>query len=49
MKDAGFALTVIATFPKDVASVQQRIPYNDRVFVIDLLRLFDALRPTEEG
>jgi hypothetical protein len=47
IKDAGFALTVIATFEKDIASVQQRIPHNDRVLIIDLLRLFDSLRPTE--
>jgi hypothetical protein len=44
-KDAGFALTVIATFPKHVPSVQHLA--SDRVQVIDVLRLMDALRLTE--
>jgi hypothetical protein len=47
VKDAGFSLIVIATFAKDVASVQRRILSNDRVLLIDVLRLIDALRPTE--
>jgi hypothetical protein len=46
-KDAEFALTVIATFQKDIPSVQRRIPRNDQVIVIDVLRLLDALRTTE--
>jgi hypothetical protein len=44
-KDAGFALTVIATFAQDLPSVQHL--GADRVVVIDVLRLMDALRTTE--
>jgi hypothetical protein len=47
VKDAGFALTVITTFAKDVASVQRRISHNGQVILIDVLRLMDALRTTE--
>jgi hypothetical protein len=46
-RNSGFALTVIATFRQDLASLQRRIPHNDRVVIIDVLRLLDALRLPE--
>jgi hypothetical protein len=46
-RDAGFALTVIATLQQDLASLQRRMPHNDRVVIVDVLRLLDALRTTE--
>lgn len=48
-KDVGFALTVIATYAKDMPSVQHRISHNSEVKVINVLRLIDALRPTEKA
>jgi hypothetical protein len=44
-RDVGFALTVIATLPNSVPSVQHL--HTDHVIVIDVLRLLDALRTTE--
>jgi len=46
-RDAGFALTVIATLQQDLASLQRRMAHNDRVAIVDVLRLLDALRTTE--
>jgi hypothetical protein len=41
--DRGFALTIIATLGK-VAALQQRIGETERVVIVDVLRLLDALR-----
>lgn len=42
-RDAGFALTVIATLGK-IEELQQRIGETDRVVIVDVLRLLDQLR-----
>jgi len=45
-RNAGFALTVIATFGK-IEELQRTIGEKDRVVIVDVLRLLDALRTTE--
>jgi hypothetical protein len=47
VRDAGFALTIIATLEK-IEELQRTIGENDRVLIVDVLRLLDALRTTEE-
>lgn len=45
-RDTGFALTVIAVLGK-MQQLQRTIGDADRVLIVDVLRLFDALRTTE--
>lgn len=44
-RNHGFALTIIATLGK-TESLQQTIAENDRVVIVDVLQLMDALRET---
>ncbi|HEV7428789.1 MAG TPA: hypothetical protein VGQ46_20750 [Thermoanaerobaculia bacterium] len=44
-RDAGFALTVIATLGRHKLTAS----FGDRVVIVDVLRLLDALRTTEDG
>jgi hypothetical protein len=46
-RDTGFALTVIAVLGK-MQQLQRTIGDSDRVLIVDVLRLFDALRTTED-
>jgi hypothetical protein len=46
-RDAGFALTVIAILGK-TQQLQRTIGDADRVLIVDVLRLLDALRITED-
>jgi hypothetical protein len=47
-RNAGFALTIIAALGK-TDELQQMIGENERVVIVDVLRLLDALRATEEA
>lgn len=47
-RNDGFALTIIATVGKR-EELQRTIGERDRVVIVDVLRLLDALRTTEEG
>ena len=47
-RDAGFALTIIATLPKHLTLASRLIAHNEHVIVVDVLRLLDALHTTEE-
>jgi hypothetical protein len=45
-RDAGFGLTIIATLPKHLSLARRLVAHN--AVVVDVLRLLDALRTTEE-